>query len=574
MKTKEKNRNGLLSKKCLQEKVQDIDISKLNNLDFDNACEKYFIITINLLRTVNRNKIVEFMKEYSRIIKHNNLPILSAKNNIDLYKHWLVNHRIIDDILYFAIKSKYLIKSPEFWDVIIRDSKSELSSKSNIKSKYFLIAYLVRNRIITNKNIDANINAIYELMHQSILRFTHDTKSKTLELELEKVYALFFSWSKELSNLNGKLYEMIRFHYPKVISLKDDNCPYYNITSTIYDGNFIDFIAFLNKTLDSNYILKYSIDELQFFYEIFQDLPQFFEEDVLENMDMKQSDNFYKTFFPQVQLPSIYSDIIISGQKEKSWLYHLLNGKTLRSADGLPIFMTKKVEKLLRRNDDNIYVGYRESMPKTMIHYALRVEGVSASHAKIMSRIIDERTEKDFWFKTMIILHKNGIPTNQISNVKDYISYRVFEEGVNLKLKNKKMNNLLRDVEKWHIELYAKRNIGNMRFPKSIVPGFSTEIKGVKYQISQIVTERDLFVEGEQLNHCVYSYRGNCINKYSEIFSLQTVGSNNTQEPLITIELKGNMIVQKRGRFNRAPNAIELSVIRKWAEEVKLRVSA
>jgi hypothetical protein len=134
------------------------------------------------------------------------------------------------------------------------------------------------------------------------------------------------------------------------------------------------------------------------------------------------------------------------------------------------------------------------------------------------------------------------------------------------------MDNLLRDVEKWHIELYAKKNIRNARLPKSTVLGFSTEIKGVKYQISQIVTERNLFVEGEQLNHCVYSYKSNCLNNYSEIFSLYTVNSDKTKEPLITIELNGNEIVQKRGKFNREPNAIESTVIQRWAEEVNLNI--
>jgi hypothetical protein len=511
--------------------------------------------------------VSEFLKEYSRIINHNNLPILSPKNNLDLYKHWLVNPLIIDDIIYFAVKSKYTIKSSKFWDVFISKSMKQNYFISELKSKYFLIASLIRNKIITNKNIDANIDAIFELFHLNVLSIDGNEKKKVVEAKLEKDFALLFKWSKTLSAFEGKIAEMIRFHSTKFEVIRK------SIDPLIYNGiHFLDFISILNAKMNCNYILRYGIEDLSFFYNIYLNIPQAFKGDVLSASDNNQSDDFYETFFPQIQASSIlivkrhsYS----SGQLKKSWLYHLLEGNTLRTANHLPVFLTKKAENLLRRNEDNLHRG---SLSLEIIHYALRVEGVSALHTRIMSRIINDQEEKDFWFKTMVILFKNGIPTDQITNVKDYINHRVFEEGVNLKLKSKKMDNLLRDVEKWHIELYAKKNIRNARLPKSTVLGFSTEIKGVKYQISQIVTERNLFVEGERLNHCVYSYKGDCMNNYSEIFSLHTVNSDKTKEPLITIELNGNEIVQKRGKFNRAPNAIESTVIQRWAEEVNLNI--
>ena len=103
------------------------------------------------------------------------------------------------------------------------------------------------------------------------------------------------------------------------------------------------------------------------------------------------------------------------------------------------------------------------------------------------------------------------------------------------------------------------------------LPSQTTEHKNKKYKIVQLTTNKSLIEEGRNLFHCVGTYTDNCLDRGSYIFSLRLIQDQFEDKVLITIELNGNSIRQKRGKKNRSCSAEEDRIIRIWAKENNLK---
>ena len=156
----------------------------------------------------------------------------------------------------------------------------------------------------------------------------------------------------------------------------------------------------------------------------------------------------------------------------------------------------------------------------------------------------------------------------------DYINDQVFNLKNNINWKHKTVNNLLRDSEQWHNDTYHLRQLKeeNIVFPKSSISNYSIKYTSLNnsiesYSIEQIISSNELYNEGRQLHHCVYSYSSYCESNSCQIFSLSIIDQKNKSRPLLTIEVKENDIYQVRGKYNREPIDYELEIINKWANK-------
>lgn len=94
--------------------------------------------------------------------------------------------------------------------------------------------------------------------------------------------------------------------------------------------------------------------------------------------------------------------------------------------------------------------------------------------------------------------------------------------------------------------------------------------KGKEYSIVIPETIDDVIKEGKSLSHCVASYVDDIIKKKCKIVFLRK--TENTNNPLVTVEVRGNIIRQVRGQHNRKPYAEEMEFVNKWAKEKELEV--
>ncbi|MCP8973198.1 PcfJ domain-containing protein [Bacillus licheniformis] len=100
----------------------------------------------------------------------------------------------------------------------------------------------------------------------------------------------------------------------------------------------------------------------------------------------------------------------------------------------------------------------------------------------------------------------------------------------------------------------------------------SLELKSNDYSIIRPKSVADVIKEGDSLSHCVASYVDDIINRKCKIFFLRE--SKNLSDPLITIEVRGNIVRQVRGRFNRKPSSGESAFVRMWSNAKELKIQA
>lgn len=102
-------------------------------------------------------------------------------------------------------------------------------------------------------------------------------------------------------------------------------------------------------------------------------------------------------------------------------------------------------------------------------------------------------------------------------------------------------------------------------------PSYSClDLKGKPYSIVRPTHVSDIIDEGASLSHCVASYVDDIINRKCKILFLRT--TDNIDNSLVTVEVRGTTVRQVRGKFNRLPESDELAFVSKWAKENNLVV--
>lgn len=94
---------------------------------------------------------------------------------------------------------------------------------------------------------------------------------------------------------------------------------------------------------------------------------------------------------------------------------------------------------------------------------------------------------------------------------------------------------------------------------------WSVRAHGQEWSLREITNTKDLIAEGSAMGHCVGSYSENCAEGHSVIFSLKCGGAR-----AVTIEIdpKSRHVVQASAHCNADPKKSQLSVIKRWVNEV------
>lgn len=87
--------------------------------------------------------------------------------------------------------------------------------------------------------------------------------------------------------------------------------------------------------------------------------------------------------------------------------------------------------------------------------------------------------------------------------------------------------------------------------------------KGIYYSVILPTSTNDIIDEGRKLHHCVGSYVNRVIDGKTKILFFRN--NSEIHKPLITLEVKNNMLMQYRGNQNRQPNQHEMEEIQKYA---------
>lgn len=269
------------------------------------------------------------------------------------------------------------------------------------------------------------------------------------------------------------------------------------------------------------------------------------------------------------------------GMIQQNWFKLIGRGENIRTADGLPIALTKRMSYyfLQAPHDIGIVASFR---------YA-QVRGMGGderlARSLVATRLGSSFRDEDFWETVIrwLIEHPDVEPVHH-GPIIDYVHNQKFILSVpsglgrghprlvapqpNLCMKGRRTDALLRAIERWRRRLSAVRGPVTSWQPSGI-PSFSfvDQLERKTYAITELISSSELEEEGAAMNHCVATYRPLCQSGQSSIWSLSVEDAVGKVDRLLTLEVRnwGRLIIQARGRFNRVPEPDELRILSLWA---------
>ena len=553
--------------KKLQEIIKQKGITNVKSMQLEVPEERFLIALRSILTSVNSRKIDSFLKEYEKLIFRKNIPIFSFDTITLLYRRWLKCADVCDLLIYFSKKIGAINLSEEVWESIIYKSYYSSGDRELLLNRYFLLIQLFKQRIFTKQLSQELIPSVQHVLSLKLPKKELESRRKAEQILLAN-YKVFFIWSELIVKLFAADSKKLNKVFERML-VRHFSFP---IENEISHEKFTGYIVKLNQFVNYKYMLNYSFKDLLKVYEIYKVNPHIFEE---EWIALKKFSTFsiFKMIFSRFKVSNLFVQNYFNlTLKEKSWLVHILKRNSLKSANHLPLPLTKKATHVFLNIEGDIDLSVKEGL----VYSSLLSLDVNKGFAMGVLRNIRNFAQSGFWVKTMSQFYHKGLTIDNIGDTMDYINQCHYLDNRKINWKQKSCKNVLKETENWHVEITKQHEIRRQKynqFKNSTISDFFEIGIDNGFIIKQLKNLRDLYLEGGNLNHCVYSYARNCKSGYCEIFSLRQVDLENNETPLLTIEVRGRRILQVKGNFNRKPFNLEWDIIRRWASEEDIRIA-
>lgn len=302
----------------------------------------------------------------------------------------------------------------------------------------------------------------------------------------------------------------------------------------------------------------------------------------------KQFASLVRHLFAQYDVP-LFMDAawLTNNPLHQNWYKHLGAGKNIRTAESMPVALTKRMAHCFLTAPDTC-----------SIEAAIRWGQIIAlgGDKRLTDAILDTRlattfTDDPFWQSVLQFLIRNPmLDPAWINPIVDYIWNQKFEDRIefteagvaepvgpaqpNFSMHGRTVNSMIKQVEAWHGQLGRTRGTEQLQWKKSQINDFrfiegTKESKNMKiWRIYELLSGALLNEEGRQLSHCVGSYAKSCVNRSSSIWTMDVQTKDSTEKRLtIEMRLSDLCIRQARGFRNRLPDHKETEIIQRWASQ-------
>jgi hypothetical protein len=270
------------------------------------------------------------------------------------------------------------------------------------------------------------------------------------------------------------------------------------------------------------------------------------------------------------------------------WFRHIAAGGSIRTVEGLPLPMTRRMAHHFIRAPDDL------DIPAALRYAQVLALGGDERLARglLTTRLGMGFRDNDFW-ETVIrwfIAHPELDPRHH-GPIIDYLHGQKFAPTVanpstrvrgrprqsllvvpqpDLTMKGRTPDALLGAVERWHRRLASERPAISMEWkPSGIAPLVHRVGEGADrrvYETSELICTEELQAEGAAMRHCVATYWNLCATGRSSIWSMTVEDVAGRVDRLLALEVRNGerLIVQARGEANRTPTPEELRVLALW----------
>lgn len=277
---------------------------------------------------------------------------------------------------------------------------------------------------------------------------------------------------------------------------------------------------------------------------------------------------------------------------QHQWYKHLGLGRNIRTA-GLPLRLTRAMDHLFAQAPQH----YTAVAAPRWAQVRGLGGGEALARAVVGTRLGKVLENEDFWESVLhFFINHPSLALAQVGPVVDFLQHQKFEwtEGVSpggvfgkqppprpdYTMKGRTVASMLRQVGEWHEQLGRDANRPSVSWRRSPFQDFrlvegSAALGNMRvWTITELLTSRALFLEGQAMRHCVATYAVRCARRQTSIWSMQLENQRGRHRVLtIEVDLHRRTVCQARKMCNRLPQAAEREVLGRWAAQEGLTIA-
>ena len=312
------------------------------------------------------------------------------------------------------------------------------------------------------------------------------------------------------------------------------------------------------------------------------------------NRDRQFSD-LLRHLFVAYSVPQFMERVwLTENTTHQNWYKHIGVGQNIRTAQDMPITLTKKMAHHFLNAPKQYSVD--EALCWGQVH-------ALGGDKRLMdalrgTRLIGNYENDAFWQNVIRFFIVNPmLDVNYVHPIVDFIWNQKFENqrvivarGVveeidppqpNFSMKGRTPKLLLRQMHDWHRQLGEETSCGDYTWPRCPIEEFRLRERAFEDQnkmriwnIRELLSTEELQEESRSMKHCVRSYAKSCSTGKISIWTMDSEDEHGRHK-LLTIEvcLVEKLIRQVRGKRNRLPNLREKGVLMQWASREDLKVA-
>lgn len=269
---------------------------------------------------------------------------------------------------------------------------------------------------------------------------------------------------------------------------------------------------------------------------------------------------------------------------------HLGLGRSARSFP-LPIRMTKAMARHFMVAPDDL------SVPQAVRWAQVMAFGgdEELARAVIGTRLGDFSDDEEFWATVVrFLVRYRPMETADVEAIVRFVHEQRFEPAhvllgfgtefdvesrplqPDFSLRSRTLRSLRRSMRRWREETLPRlTGYGpeRKRWEPSRIRGFRWAECGQVWTIEELLSDRELRIEGSTMKHCVAQYIPYCAHRWTSIWSMK-VTNGERRRRVLTIEVnpQTKTVKQARGRRNANPDAASRAVLVRWARQEKLKL--
>lgn len=281
--------------------------------------------------------------------------------------------------------------------------------------------------------------------------------------------------------------------------------------------------------------------------------------------------NLVSHLFFKYPVAPFWAKAFLASETEVTWAIKLGRGESFRKITTLPFPISHKEAYSFEKNLDVRY-NFKEGFTHALI--MAWCENYWIANAAAQSHLSEEYftpVSKKFWEQFFSLFKYQMFDHYRLRELIDYLLHKRREDP-HYSLKNKTLGSIYRQSRDWHAQMREQKQWEgrvNREFKESY-PAWSLDLstaesKGL-WTITQLLSDKHLFDEGEAMSHCVFTYGDSCAQGHCSIHSLRKNGDR-----VATIELRGKVLAQAKLKFNGQLKDEDRLVLEEWLRIEKIK---